>query len=88
MQYYDFIYYVDLVMSYSLAELEEGEGQWAENWGEKFNQPYMNYLGLLNPVYELTKIRQKYDIVVDYIREILGDDYDRIQYPERFVEAE
>ncbi|MFR7879571.1 MAG: hypothetical protein ACLU4J_26015 [Butyricimonas paravirosa] len=48
----------------------------------------MNYLGLLNPVYELTKIRQKYDIVVDYIREILGDDYDRIQYPERFVEAE
>ncbi|WP_270595024.1 MULTISPECIES: hypothetical protein [Butyricimonas] len=88
MQYYDFIYYVDLVMSYSLAELEEGEGQWAENWGEKFNQPYMNYLGLLNPVYELTKIRQKYDIVVDYIRDILGDDYDRIQYPERFVEVE
>ena len=53
--------------------------------GEKrFNQPYMNYLGLLNPVYELTKIRQKYDIVVDYIREILGDDYDRIQYARAF----
>lgn len=88
MQYYDFIYYVDLVMSYSLAELEEGEGQWADNWGDNLNKPYMNYLGLLNPGYELTKIRQKYDIVVDYIRDILGDDYDRIQYPERFVEVE
>lgn len=87
MKYRDFVFYLDLVMSYSWAELSEGEGQWDDDYNN-MNQDYMNYRGLLNPDYGFERILQKYNIVVKYIEEELGVNLDRIRFPERFVDAE
>lgn len=79
MQEYDFFYYLDLVMSYSLAELESEDAY----WNSYDNQQYMNYTGILNPRRGYDKVRQKYEIMVEYI-ESFGVNLDRIRFPERF----
>ena len=79
MKEYDFMFYLNLVMSYSLAELEQEEAYW-KSWD---NQPYMDYRGLLNPRRGFYKVRQKYEIMVEYI-ESFGVNLDRIRFPERF----
>ena len=79
MKEYDFMFYLNLVMSYSLAELEQEEAYW-KSWD---NQPYMDYRGLLNPRRGFDKVRQKYEIMVEYI-ESFGVNLDRIRFPERF----
>ena len=43
----------------------------------------MNYTGLLNPKRGYEKVRQKYEIMVNYI-ESFGVSLDRIRFPERF----
>ena len=79
MQEYDFFYYLDMVMSYSMAELESEDAFWSSY----DNQPSMNYTGLLNPKRGYEKVRQKYEIMVNYI-ESFGVSLDRIRFPERF----
>ena len=43
----------------------------------------MDYRGLLNPRRGFDKVRQKYEIMVEYI-ESFGVNLDRIRFPERF----
>ena len=66
-------------MSYSMAELESEDAFWSSY----DNQPSMNYTGLLNPKRGYEKVRQKYEIMVNYI-ESFGVSLDRIRFPERF----
>ena len=83
MQEKDFAFYMDLVMSYSMAELESETA----NWSMYDNQSYMDYTGILYPQRGYDKVRQKYEILVDYI-ESFGLSLDRIRFPERFATGE
>lgn len=80
----DFYYYVRMVMSYSLAELEQEEAYWTRS----DNTTEVDLRGLLYEKRAFTKVRQKYDIVVDYIQNDLGINLDRIRFPERFATGE
>ena len=73
-----------MVMSYSLAELEQEEAYWTRS----DNTTEVDLRGLLYEKRAFTKVRQKYDIVVDYIQNDLGINLDRIRFPERFATGE
>ena len=82
----DFIYYVDLVMSYSLAELEQETAYWGRS--DNGTKGEVLYHGILYPRRGFVKVRQKYEAVVKYIEEDLGINLDRIRFPERFETEE
>ncbi|WP_148375441.1 MULTISPECIES: hypothetical protein [Butyricimonas] len=83
----DFYYYVEMVMSYSLAELEQEEAYWDQK-GRGYNGTDIDFRGILYEKRAFTKVRQKYDILVNYIQDELGINLDRIRFPERFVTGE
>lgn len=78
----DFYYWLDLAMSYSIANLESETAGWKRS--DQLGAYYFNYNGILHPKRGWTKARKKYDIIVDYIQNDLGINLDRIRYPERF----
>lgn len=85
----DFYYYMDMVMSYSMAELEQENAYWDQNdGGLSYNGTDIDFRGILYEKRSFTKVRQKYEILVKFIEEDLGINLDRIRFPERFVPEE
>ncbi len=86
----DFYYYMDMVMSYSMAELEQEEAYWDKQHddGRSYNGTDIDFRGILYEKRSFTKVRQKYEILVKFIEEDLGINLDRIRFPERFVTEE
>ncbi|MCB6974740.1 MULTISPECIES: hypothetical protein [Butyricimonas] len=80
----DFYYYVVMVMSYSLAELEQENAY----WNQSYNGTNVDLRGVLYEKRGFTKVREKYDALVKYIEEDLGVNLDRIRFPERFETEE
>lgn len=74
----DFGFYIQMVLSYSMAELE-GEPAVLSQYS---NDLYLNYTGVLNPKRDSNGlVRKKYEIIVDYIENDLGIDLSLIRYP-------